>query len=303
MKNLLKAASILSVAVLSACATVSSDGDDPSKDYAWAQATVEAAEPGNLSGITPYGKFQRYTYFSRTAGRDTNLNVLLPPDYSKDKEYPVVYILHGYTDDETWMARDVVGIPQMLTQLYADGKAKEMIVVLTYNFTNKEHARVNGLDIMTAIKGYDDFIDDMVTDVMPFVEKTFSVKKGRKNAAITGFSMGGRESMFIAFRHPELFGYVGAVAPAPGLVPVPNSPMHPGQMKPEEMKFPAEYTPKFFLLSAGGNDNAVRNTPSDYSKILTDNGMDHIFNLTPGTGHDPSSVKPHLYKFFQIVFQ
>ena len=51
MKNLLKAASILSVAVLSACATVSSDGDDPSKDYAWAQATVDAAEPGNLSSI------------------------------------------------------------------------------------------------------------------------------------------------------------------------------------------------------------------------------------------------------------
>ena len=199
--------------------------------------------------------------------------------------------------------RHRIGIPQMLTQLYADGKAKEMIVVLTYNFTNKEHARVNGLDIMTAIRGYDDFIDDMVTDVIPFVEKTFSVKKGRKNAAITGFSMGGREAMFIAFRHPELFGYVGAVCPAPGLIPVPNSAMHPGPMTAEEMKFPAEYTPKFFLLSAGGNDNAVRNTPSDYRKILTDNGMDVVWSLTPGTGHDPSSVKPHLYKFFQIVFQ
>ena len=63
MKNLLKVASILSVAVLSACATVSSNGDDPAKDYAWAQATVDTAEPGNLSGITPYGKFQRYTYY------------------------------------------------------------------------------------------------------------------------------------------------------------------------------------------------------------------------------------------------
>jgi len=64
-----------------------------------------------------------------------------------------------------------------------------------------------------------------------------------------------------------------------------------------------EYIPKFFLLSADGNDNAVRNTPSDYSKILTENGMDHIWSLMPGTAHDHSSVKLHLYKFFQIVFQ
>ena len=48
-----------------------------------------------LEEIT-YPGFEKYTYYSSTAGRDTNVNVLLPPDYSEDKEYPVLYILHGY---------------------------------------------------------------------------------------------------------------------------------------------------------------------------------------------------------------
>ena len=230
------------------------------------------------------------------------MNVLLPPGYTTEKQYPVVYVLHGYFGDENAMTIDAFGITRMLTRFYAENKAKEMIVVCPYIFTSKELPRCTGMNLENSL-AYDNFINDLFTDLKPYIEKTFSVKKGRMNTAITGFSMGGRESMFIAFRHPELFGYVGAVCPAPGLIPVPNSAMHPGQMTAEEMKFPAEYTPKFFLLSAGGNDNAVRNTPSDYRKILTDNGMDVVWSLTPGTGHDPSSVKPHLYKFFQIVFQ
>ena len=303
MKRLLTAATILlSMAAMTACSTTSSESFDPAKNDAWAEKIVAEQMPGDLSGITPYGRFQRYTYFSTTAGRNTNVNVLLPPGYTTEKQYPVVYVLHGYFGDENAMTIDAFGITRMLTKFYAENKAKEMIVVCPYIFTSKELPRCTGMNLENSL-AYDNFINDLFTDLKPYIEKTFSVKKGRMNAAITGFSMGGRESMFIAFRHPELFGYVGAVCPAPGLIPVPNSPMHPGQMTPEEMKFPAEYTPKFFLLSAGGNDNAVRNTPSDYSKILTDNGMDHIFNLTPGTGHDPSSVKPHLYKFFQIVFQ
>ena len=66
-------------------------------------------------GVT-YPEFKTYTYYSNTAERDTNMNVLLPVDYSEDKEYPVLYILHGFFDDETWMARDVVAIPEIFTR-------------------------------------------------------------------------------------------------------------------------------------------------------------------------------------------
>lgn len=57
-----------------------------------------------LAGVV-YPEFEKYTYYSTTAERDTNVNVLLPPNYSEEKEYPVVYILHGYYDNEDWMTR------------------------------------------------------------------------------------------------------------------------------------------------------------------------------------------------------
>ena len=52
---------------------------------------------------------------------------------------------------------------------------------------------------------------------MPYIEKTYSVKTGRENTAITGFSMGGRESLLIGMQRPDLFSYIGAICPAPGV--------------------------------------------------------------------------------------
>ena len=101
MKRLLTAATIsLCMAAMTACSTTSSESFDPAKNDAWAEKIVAEQMPGDLSGITPYGRFQRYTYFSTTAGRNTNVNVLLPPGYTTEKQYPVVYVLHGYFGDE-----------------------------------------------------------------------------------------------------------------------------------------------------------------------------------------------------------
>ena len=68
-----------------------------------------------------YNKFKSNIYYSSTAERDTNVNVLLPPNYSEDKEYPVLYVLHGYYDNEDWMARSVVNLNVIYQNLLADG--------------------------------------------------------------------------------------------------------------------------------------------------------------------------------------
>ena len=248
-----------------------------------------------------YAEFKKYTYYSTTAERDTRVNVLLPPDYTEEKEYPVVYILHGYYDNEDWMARPIVGISTMLSNLYASGEAEEMIVVVPYIYCSKELAYCTGMDLTNSLN-YDNFINDLTTDLMPFIESNFSVAKGRENTAITGFSMGGRESLFIGFSHPELFGYIGAVCPAPGLTPVKNSPMHPGQMEEKEMVF-EENAPYFLLISAAKNDGVVGNVPQTYHNVLTKNGTEHLWHSISTTGHDHSSVTPHLYNFLRMIFQ
>ncbi len=245
--------------------------------------------------------FQKYTYYSNTAERESRVNVLLPPNYSEDKEYPVLYVLHGYYDSEDWMARDIVDMSDMLMNLYASGEAEEMIVVCPYIFVSKELAWCTGMNLTNSLC-YDNFINDLTTDLMPFIESNFSVAKGRENTAITGFSMGARESLFIGFQLPERFGYIGAVAPAPGLVPVQGSADHPGQMQPEELVF-EENAPYLLLISASNSDGVVGTYPKSYHKTLTMNGTEHLWHELSNTGHDHTSVKPHLYNFCRMIFK
>lgn len=245
-----------------------------------------------------YPEFERYTYYSRTAERDTPVNVLLPADYSEDKEYPVLYILHGYYDNENWMAREIVHIPEMLTNLVSAGEAKEMIVVLPYIYCSKDMPYCTGMDTQNTLN-YDNFINDMITDLMPFIEENFSVAKGRENTAITGFSMGGRESLFIGISHPELFGYIGAVCPAPGLT---KGSGDPWQLEVSELVF-GDDSPYLLLLSAAEHDGVVGGNPAQYERIFTRNNVEHLWHTMSTTGHDASSVTPHLYNYFRMIFR
>lgn len=248
-----------------------------------------------------YPDFKKYTYYSNTAGRDTNVFVMLPADYSAEKRYPVLYALHGFYDSGDWFTREEVDLSHILTNLQQDGEAKEMIVVLPYIFCDRELPLCTGMDLRNCY-AYDNFINDLTADLMPFVESTFSAAAGRENTAITGFSMGGRESLFIGFRHPELFGYIGAVCPAPGLVKIEGSPMHPGQMKEEEMRF-GGIKPNVLLISSSEADNVVSEAPDSYRRILERNGENFLSHVMTSAGHDHTSVKPHLYNFFKLIFR
>ena len=248
-----------------------------------------------------YSEFRKYTYYSSTAERDTNVMVMLPPNYCEDKEYPVLYILHGFYCDETWMADSEVCLNAIYGNLLSEGRTKEMIIVLPYMFCDKNMPRCTGMDLASCL-AYDNFINDLTTDLMPFIENTFSVATGRSNTAITGFSMGGREALFIGFKRPDLFGYIGSVCAAPGLVEIPDSPLHPGQMAKEEMCF-EENNPYVILISSSKCDNIVGYAPDSYRRIMTENGVGYLNHVMESTGHDHTSVKPHLYNFFRILFR
>ncbi len=248
-----------------------------------------------------YPDFQDYRYFSNAAGRETNVKVLLPANYSTEKKYPVLYALHGFFDSEKWMARPEVSFSVILRNLQLDGKAEEMIVVLPYIFCSKKLPSCTGMDLENCF-AYDNFINDLTGDLIPFIEGKFSVEKDRKRRAITGFSMGGRESLFIAFTHPELFAYIGAACPAPGLVEIKGSPMHPGQMKECDMRFGPD-KPEILLISSSKADDVVTTAPDSYREILRKNSEPFLSHLLESTFHDHTSVKPHLYNFLRLIFR
>ena len=256
---------------------------------------------GAKEGVT-YPGFKKYTYYSSTAERDTNVNVLLPEDYSEDKQYPVLYLLHGFYGNEDSLADNANAVSRILTNLQQSGEAEEMIVVLPYIYCSKDMPYVTAMDLENCLN-YDNFINDLVTDLMPYIEENFSVAKGRENTAITGFSMGGREALFIGFTRPDLFGYIGGVCPAPGLIEIPNSPMHPGQLDKSQLRFDEKNKPRVLLISSSKSDGVVTDAPDSYRAVLTENGEEFLSHVMEYTGHDHTSVKPHLYNYFRLLFR
>ena len=247
-----------------------------------------------------YGNLQKYQYYSTTRERMTNVNVLLPPNYSENKTYPVLYALHGYSEDEDSLAR-MGAVRNMLSNLISTGDAEEMIVVFPYIYTSKDQEICSGLDLANSLN-YDNFINDLTTDLMPYIQQNFSVKTGRDNTAITGFSMGGRESLFIGLTRSDLFGYVGAACPAPGLTPGSDLSMHPGQIQESQLK-PAYDMPYLLMITGGTDDNVVFTQPSAYHNILTTNGVNHIWHSVTSGVHDGSSVQPHFYNYLRFIFK
>lgn len=251
------------------------------------------------SGVA-YGTLTKYQYYSTTRERMTNVNVLLPPGYSENETYPVLYAMHGYWENEDSLVA-MGKVRNMLGNLIATGDAEKMIVVFPYIYTSKTQEACSGLDLANSLN-YDNFINDLTTDLMPYINSHFSVKTGRENTAITGFSMGGRESLFIGLTRSDLFGFVGAACPAPGLTPGADLNMHPGQLQESQLK-PAYDMPYLLMITGGGNDGTVGNQPSMYHNILNNNNIHHIWHAVSSGGHDASSVQPHFYNYLRWIFK
>ncbi len=270
------------------------------------RSTISERLPFGADTVTSgvdYGNLQTYTYYSTTRERQTNVNVLLPAGYNENEKYPVLYMLHGYWDNENTLADADMGLQTILGNLTAEGEAEKMIVVFPYIYTSITMPYCTAMDLENSLN-YDNFINDLTADLIPYIESTFSVADGRQNRAISGFSMGGRESLFIGITRSDLFGYVGAVAPAPGLTPGWDLSSHPGQLSENELVFDkSKGEPWLVLLSGAVNDYVVGTQPEQYHNLFGKNDVDHIWNALPDGGHDGTSIRPHFYNFAKSIFK
>lgn len=146
--------------------------------------------------------------------------VVLPKDYSKTKKYPVVYMLHGLSDTPESMVgngilNDGAGTQYVVWNAIANGDVKECIVVYPCVCCNEEGKSSFNTDAKTA-SYYDYIINDLTKVLMPAINKEYSTLTGRENTAVCGFSMGGRETLNIGIRRPDLFSGIGLFNPAPG---------------------------------------------------------------------------------------
>lgn len=241
-----------------------------------------------------YGTIEKKTYFSKKANKNKPYNILLPADYDESKKYPVLYVLHGFFENENRMITNGNGqmyTRQIVGNAIASGDAKDMIVVFPFIFTSSTMNDATGFGDAGSVQGYNNFVDDIVDSLMPHIEENYSVLTGKDNTAVTGFSMGGMESLSIGMKYGDKFGYVGAICPAPGLQ---------GAFKWNS----EEETPYLLFITGGTNDNVVGlTTPEGYHNNFEKNGVPHVWHVVQGGNHGDDSIHSHLYTFIKGVFQ
>jgi len=237
-----------------------------------------------------HGKLETLEYDSTTVGLKRKTQVYLPPGYSKDQKYPVLYLLHGIGGDENEWARGG-SLDVILDNLYADNKAVPMIVVLP----NGRAARgVTARDpIPKQSPAFAAFEKDLLTDLIPFIENTYSVKANRESRALAGLSMGGGQSLNFGLNNLDTFAWVGGFSSAPNTKP-------PAELS----KDPAELTKKLRLLyvSCGDRDGLLRISQGVHD-MLDEKKVPHTYNVISGGRHDFKVWKSDLFHFAQRLFR
>jgi enterochelin esterase family protein len=235
----------------------------------------------------PHGLVAELNYDSPVAGPQRRLHVYLPPGYSKGKDYPVLYLLHGGGDsDLDWPTEGRAGV--ILDNLIAQGKAKPMVVVFPDGI-------IEGSWPMGEPE-QDKFGLELRTVIVPLIEKSFNVSTRPEDRALAGLSMGGIQTLNIGLLHTETFRYVGVF----------SSGWFPDTLKAFEAKYGKELKANTDRLKvlwiAHGETDIARNNSLAMMKMLDAKGVKFYREETPG-GHDMVNWRRYLSEFAPLLFR
>jgi len=235
-----------------------------------------------------HGKIETVEYLSTTVGNQRKTLVYLPPGYAMDKKYPVLYLLHGIGgDEEEWHQQ---GHPEIiLDNLIADKQAAPMIVVLP-NGRAQPNDRAEG-NVFATAPAFETFEQDLLKDLIPFIESKYSAETNRENRALAGLSMGGGQSLNFGLAHPDMFAWIGGFSSAPNT-------KAGGQLVPDPAKINALI--KLLWISGGDHDGLIYIGQRTHAYLKSQN-VKHIWHTDSG-GHDFKVWKNDLYIFAQHIF-
>jgi enterochelin esterase family protein len=252
----------------------------------------------------PHGVVRIQPYISKSLGNlAREVWVYTPPDYDKGKNYPVLYLLHGAGDIESGWT--LVGrANNILDNLIALGRVKPMVVVMPLGHTIQSFyagpaasfPATAGAPGGGGAGALTPFAHDLLDDVMPLIERTYKVSTRADDRAIGGLSMGGGQTINIAFNRPELFRYVVLMSPA--------APANADQAYAKVFSDPSIANKQFKLLwmGVGKEDTLVGNADKAFEAALTKAGIKHTFETRDGRHewtvwrHQLDEVAPLLFK-------
>ena len=236
-----------------------------------------------------HGRLETLEYESTTVGTSRKTLVYTPPGYSTNTKYPVLYLLHGIGGDEEEWHRG--GHPEIiLDNVIADKKAVPMIVVMP-NGRAQPNDRAEG-NVMASAPAFAKFEQDLLKDLIPFIESKYSAKPGRESRALAGLSMGGGQSLNFGLAHLDTFAWIGGFSSAPNTKP-------PEQLVPDPAK--AAQMLKLLWISCGDRDGLIYISQRTHA-YLKEHDVRHIWHVDSGV-HNFAVWKNDLYLFSQRIFQ
>ncbi|MBA4058767.1 MAG: esterase, partial [Marivirga sp.] len=258
-----------------------------------AQSSEKSAPEGfdNIRKGIVNGKLDTISYPSKTVGVARRALIYTPPGFTKSKRYPVLYLLHGIGGDEKeWLKG---GSPQViLDNLYADKKLEPMIVVMPNGRAMKDDRAIGNMFDSLKIKAFSDFERDLITDLIPFIERKYPVIKDREHRAIAGLSMGGGQSLNFGLGNLDKFSWVGGFSSAPNT-------KRPEVLVPDPEEAKAKL--KLLWISCGDADGLIGFSRRTHDYLFSKH-VPHVFYVEAG-GHDFKVWKNDLYMFSQLLFK
>ena len=267
-------------------------------NFLFVSSEVHVPGPSSLTweiNDVPRGVVHHHFYRSGVVGDDRDFYVYTPPGYDPHakKPYPVLYLLHGYSDDATgWTAVGRANV--IMDNLIAQGKAQPMLVVMPLGYGASEIlSRGFASFAQYRLPNMQKFREALLNEVIPQVEKVYHASTDRNSRAIAGLSMGGAESLFTGLNSLDHFGWVGAFssgglgedlnAEFPGLDSKANDQLH-------------------LLWVACGTDDRLIEPNRKFREWLDSKNIHHTNIETPGA-HTWMVWRRNLSNFAPLLFQ
>ncbi|WP_372776164.1 alpha/beta hydrolase-fold protein [Mangrovibacterium sp.] len=227
-----------------------------------------------------HGNVQQVLFPSKSTGTSRRAFVYTPPGYGKDqtKRYPVLYLQHGWGEDETaWSNQGHANL--IMDNLIAEGKIKPFIIVMTYGMTNEVRwGHMNEFKI-------ENFQTVLVDELIPYIDTNFSTIADQSHRAMAGLSMGGMETKTITLNKPEVFSYYALLSG--------------GIYSPEDVKDHAKL--KLIFLSCGSKER-----PDGVKKAvdtLKEAGFNAVSYVSEGTAHEFLTWRRSLLELAPLLFK
>src|SRR6267378_2190477 len=255
-----------------------------------------ASLPWEVSDV-PHGEVHHHFYKSAVVGDQRDFYVYTPPGYDPrgKQSYPVLYLLHGFSDDASgWTAVGRAHV--IMDNLIAQGKTKPMVVVMPLGYGAPEILRGGfGAFRNTELRdrNFNKFREALLTEVLPRVEAEYAVIKDRNSRAIAGLSMGGSESLLTGLNTLDEFAWIGAFSSG-------------GITEDFDKEFPArdsKATEQLRLLwIACGTDDRLIDINRKFRAWLASKDIKHVDIETPGA-HTWMVWRRNLTEFSSLLFR